>query len=241
MRSCEFVKFMFRKINDCIWGGNDRLCSLNRGKRVLFTVSAGWTRHSEWDKYRRRHNIYCSRYVDCAIYRGGVVGAIDRRVTDACHTSASALSALTATYHRTHTAASPAATSAVHAAPRPWAARQPAAAHLFRLDQVVASGGTRPTQSRRSFIFISRPQLDGSLAAASGGAGRGSASATWLEYTQPPPSPQPRRDVNFVMSKVDNYATQVAFTFWISLKLVDSPSNDWTPNLPASHNLLTYL
>lgn len=41
MRSCEFVKFMFRKINDCIWGGNDRLCSLNRGKRVLFTVSAG--------------------------------------------------------------------------------------------------------------------------------------------------------------------------------------------------------
>lgn len=100
MRSCEFVKFMFRKINDYIWGGNDRLCSLNRGKRVLFTVSAGWTRHSEWDKYRRRHNIYCSRYVDCAIYRGGVVRAIDRRVTDARHTSARALSALTATYHR---------------------------------------------------------------------------------------------------------------------------------------------
>lgn len=47
----EFVKFMLQKINDCIWGGNDRLCSLKRGKRVLFTVSAGWTRHGEWDKY----------------------------------------------------------------------------------------------------------------------------------------------------------------------------------------------
>lgn len=41
MRPHEFVKFMFRKINALIWGGNDRLCSLNRGKRVLFTVSAG--------------------------------------------------------------------------------------------------------------------------------------------------------------------------------------------------------
>lgn len=53
---------------------------------------------SETNTYRRRNNIYCSRYVDCAIYRGGVVGSIDRTVTDVRRTSRLTLSALTATY-----------------------------------------------------------------------------------------------------------------------------------------------
>lgn len=143
----EFAKFMFRKINARIWGGNDRLCSLNRGKRVLFTVSAGWTRHSEWDKYRCRHNIYCSRYVDCAIYRGGVVG--DRSLADGRgHTSARALSVLTATYRASlRLRLRPLLNNNVDS---PKASRcAPSTAHLLRLERVPGERRCRGVPSNR--------------------------------------------------------------------------------------------
>lgn len=210
---------MFRKINDCIWGGNDRLCSLNRGKRVLFTVSAGWTRHSERDKYRRRHNIYCTRYVDCAIYRGGVVArrAIDRAVTDAAiHQPARYLRSRRLIARRSASSAPPHLRSSAKQHHRlSEASRRP----LIYCGPIARR--TSPAQSRRSFIFISRPQLDGSLAAAGAPACR-----------RPPlrgSNTPHRRSVNFVMSKVNSYATQVASRFWISLKVGRFRYGDTSP------------
>lgn len=139
LRLRVFVKFMFRKTNDSIWGGNERLCSLNRAKRVLFTVSGGWTRHAEWDEYRRR-GIYSARWW-CDLSRG-VVAYRSLWLTAAVHQLP---------YHRSSLATA--------SAPEP---KQPQPA--FSSGLICRSHRAPPARSRLSFIFIPPPQLDGSSA-----------------------------------------------------------------------------
>lgn len=205
MRSCEFVKFMFRKINDRIWGGNDRLCSLNRGKRVLFTVSAGWTRHSERDKHRCQRDIYYSRYVDCAIYRE-VSSAIDRLWrTRAIHQRARYLRSRRLIV----SALGP-------AGGRPRRLNNnidrheppPLAARLLRLDRATASG-CDPSRPIATLVYLHL------VVAIRRVVGCGRAGPLYVARIR-----RHRLTVNFVMSKVNNYATRRAFRCWISLKLV---------------------
>lgn len=122
--------------------------------------------------------------MDCAIYRGGVVGAIDRRVTDARHTSARALSALTATYHRAlarrFDRRRRALNNNMREAPPAWPrGRSFIAARSSRGEWRLPS---RPIATLVYLHFAAAIRR----VVGCGGAGRGWAS-TWLAYTPPPP------------------------------------------------------